>query len=253
MARLPIPGSDDGVWGAILNDFLAVELENDGRLKLRTDGTLSSFYVRPGSGIPASDLTASAQTQLAQAASAYQKPSAGIPAADLAGAAQLSLSTADSAVQSVNGKSGTSVMLSAGDIGAPTQLAQMTDVNANGASDQQVLVYNGTAHQWSAGTVSSTTVSDASNTSKGIIQLAGDLAGSNDPSSPAITAGAIRNAHIAANAAIAVAKISGLGSAAIRDVGMANGVAGLDGSGKVPAAQLPAVGTSQIVALAVAL
>ncbi|HEX7633146.1 MAG TPA: hypothetical protein VF401_02350 [Candidatus Saccharimonadales bacterium] len=33
MARLPIPGSDDNTWGGILNDFLSVELNNDGSLK----------------------------------------------------------------------------------------------------------------------------------------------------------------------------------------------------------------------------
>jgi len=33
MARLPIPGSDDGEWGAILNDFLNIEHNPDGTLK----------------------------------------------------------------------------------------------------------------------------------------------------------------------------------------------------------------------------
>jgi hypothetical protein len=33
MARLPIPGQDDGAWGDILNDFLAVEHNTDGSLK----------------------------------------------------------------------------------------------------------------------------------------------------------------------------------------------------------------------------
>jgi hypothetical protein len=37
MARLPIPGRDDGVWGDLLNDFLSVEHNDDGTLKLRTD------------------------------------------------------------------------------------------------------------------------------------------------------------------------------------------------------------------------
>ena len=32
MARLPVPGSDDGQWGAILNDFLEVAHNNDGTL-----------------------------------------------------------------------------------------------------------------------------------------------------------------------------------------------------------------------------
>ncbi|HSD56479.1 MAG TPA: hypothetical protein VLA92_05020 [Candidatus Saccharimonadales bacterium] len=39
MARLPVPGKDGGVWGDLLNDFLAVEHNNDGSLKLRTDLT----------------------------------------------------------------------------------------------------------------------------------------------------------------------------------------------------------------------
>ncbi len=33
MARLPTPGSDDGTWGDILNDFLAQSLNSDGTLK----------------------------------------------------------------------------------------------------------------------------------------------------------------------------------------------------------------------------
>lgn len=33
MARLPSPGGDDGTWGQVLNDFLAVEHNDDGSLK----------------------------------------------------------------------------------------------------------------------------------------------------------------------------------------------------------------------------
>lgn len=33
MTRLPIPGSDDGLWGQVLNDFLEVEHNTDGTLK----------------------------------------------------------------------------------------------------------------------------------------------------------------------------------------------------------------------------
>lgn len=64
MARLPIPGSDDGTWGDILNTYLDVEHAADGSLKIRTDGTLSAYYQKPGAGIPASDLTAAVQTAL---------------------------------------------------------------------------------------------------------------------------------------------------------------------------------------------
>ncbi len=34
MTRLPVPGSDSGVWGSILNDFLAVGHNSDGTLKV---------------------------------------------------------------------------------------------------------------------------------------------------------------------------------------------------------------------------
>lgn len=41
MTRLPIPGSDDGTWGDILNTYLSVEHNTDGTLKLRTDPALT--------------------------------------------------------------------------------------------------------------------------------------------------------------------------------------------------------------------
>src|SRR5688500_9547829 len=36
MARLPIPGSDNGAWGSILNDFLDVEHNSDGTHNIPT-------------------------------------------------------------------------------------------------------------------------------------------------------------------------------------------------------------------------
>lgn len=68
MSRLPTPGQDSGVWGSVLNDFLTQEHQSDGTLKIRSDGTLSSFYVKPGSGIPSSDLAASIQSTLSSVA-----------------------------------------------------------------------------------------------------------------------------------------------------------------------------------------
>jgi hypothetical protein len=64
MTRLPQPGSDNGVWGNILNDFLSLEHGADGTLKIRSDGTLNAYYQKPGTGIPQSDLSAAVQTQL---------------------------------------------------------------------------------------------------------------------------------------------------------------------------------------------
>lgn len=56
---------------------LDTELEN---LKTATAGK----YVKPGTGIPATDLTSAVQTSLGKADTAYQKPSGGIPASDIA-------------------------------------------------------------------------------------------------------------------------------------------------------------------------
>lgn len=48
MARLPITGSDDGTWGDVLNTFLRVELNEDGSLKARSDGTLNNLVHTTG-------------------------------------------------------------------------------------------------------------------------------------------------------------------------------------------------------------
>ena len=71
MARLPQPGSDNGVWGDILNDFLSQEHNTSGGLKIRTDGTLDAYYQKPGSGIPKSDLASAVQTTLDTATPTY--------------------------------------------------------------------------------------------------------------------------------------------------------------------------------------
>lgn len=60
MARLPAPGSDSGTWGQILNDFLAIEHQVDGALKLRTDGTLDDFVQKTGAQTVSGAITFSA-------------------------------------------------------------------------------------------------------------------------------------------------------------------------------------------------
>ncbi len=78
MARLPVPGSDDGTWGDILNTFLEVEHNTDGTLKngllkasglttsqlLRTDTDTKAAAVTVGSGLSfdGTTLTASASS-----------------------------------------------------------------------------------------------------------------------------------------------------------------------------------------------
>lgn len=179
MIRLPVPGSDSGQWGAILNAFLSVEHDSDGQLRLRSDGTLDDFYVKPASGVPPSDLAGSipatlfatsVQTQLAQAATAYQKPPGGIPATDLTASVQTALSNTAGAVQ-IGGDLG-------GNPAAPTiAKIQGQTVDASTPADGQVLAYDGANKQWVPGTVTSTTVNDATTSGKGIVQLSGDLGG----------------------------------------------------------------------------
>jgi hypothetical protein len=59
MPRLPIPGQDDGTWGDILNEFLTVELNEDGSLK--------NGYKKPSEGIPKNDLVSTVQASLDKA------------------------------------------------------------------------------------------------------------------------------------------------------------------------------------------
>lgn len=62
-SRLPVPGSDNGAWGAILNDYLSVSLNPNGTIQ---PGALTEAgaYAMPSSGIPSSDLDAPTQSVL---------------------------------------------------------------------------------------------------------------------------------------------------------------------------------------------
>lgn len=72
--RLPQPGSDDGVWGEILNQFLTVEHNADGTLKQA--GSLAGKYSKPDSGIPKSDLATDVQQSLENADAGGTTPDA---------------------------------------------------------------------------------------------------------------------------------------------------------------------------------
>lgn len=74
----------------------------------------ASAYQKPSGGIPSTDLNAAAQTALGQAAGAYVKPSGGIPESDLASAVQADLSLAASAMQTIPNNSVSTTQLSAG-------------------------------------------------------------------------------------------------------------------------------------------
>ena len=63
MARLPVPYSDNEVWGGVLNNYLLVAHNEDGTLK--DAGVIAAKYVKPTGGIPLADLSASLQTSIA--------------------------------------------------------------------------------------------------------------------------------------------------------------------------------------------
>jgi hypothetical protein len=94
MSRLPVPGSDDGTWGAILNDFLQGAHNADGTLK--DTGVIALKYVKPGSGIPKNDLSAAVQASLDNADAA------------VSGSAPPASSTTPGLVQLTNDLGGTS-------------------------------------------------------------------------------------------------------------------------------------------------
>lgn len=62
-SRLPVPGSDNGTWGIILNDYLSVSLDANGNIQPSAI-TQAGGYVKPSSGIPSTDLNSSVQSTL---------------------------------------------------------------------------------------------------------------------------------------------------------------------------------------------
>lgn len=52
-SRLPVPGSDEDIWGEVLNDFLSIEHDTDGTLKIRSDNTIipPSRQITAGTGL----------------------------------------------------------------------------------------------------------------------------------------------------------------------------------------------------------
>ncbi len=146
MARLPTPGADNGSWGTILNEFLSVELNNDGTLK--TDGSLGSK-------------------------------------AD------------DTSVVHTSGNetiAGTKIFNTSPAVPTPTLITHVANKS-----------YVDTA----IGSI--TSPPDATTSSTGLIQLAGDLGGTGSTATnPVISDGAINDAKIASGAAITKTKLAPL-------------------------------------------
>ena len=117
MARLPVPGSDTGTWGSILNEYLQQALKPDGTIK---ENAVTSEAIAPNA-ITATEIAADAVT-------ATQIQDGSITEAQLSSAVQTKLNASVSApVTSVAGKTG-DVLLAESDItNLATDLAAKTD------------------------------------------------------------------------------------------------------------------------------
>jgi hypothetical protein len=128
-----MPGADSGDWGDILNSFLEVSLASDGTINSNAVGfsqlqtnSIGTSQIQ-NNAVTNTQLDIPTQTTLAAVSSKYVKPGGGIPFTDLAGSIpasslassiQTNLTNASSAVQSVNTKTGNSITLAASDLNA---------------------------------------------------------------------------------------------------------------------------------------
>lgn len=151
MARLPEPGGDAGNWGSILNEFLLQTHD--------TGGALKSDAVKPSS------IATAAITTTKVADNSITEP-------------KLAITNTPSTNQILSW-SGTGLQWVAASVPSLT-LDDLTDVVVSSATDGQVLIYDQANTRWVPGTATSTVVNDATTLSKGIVQLAGDLAGTAD-------------------------------------------------------------------------
>lgn len=206
MSRLPEPGSDDNIWGEILNDFLAVSHMDDGTVRA---SALPPMAVADGSITPA-------KLSDTYIPSSQKASNNGVASLDNTG--RVPLSQLPSGFIGADATTTTKgVVRLAGDLGgtanSPTVpgLANKYVLPAGGipqtdlSSDVQTKLETGGS------------VGDATSTTKGILQLSGDLGGTAD--APTVPGLATR--------------------IPTSEKGAANGVATLDSLGKVISSQLP--------------
>ena len=148
MARLPRPGSDNGSWGDILNDYLSQSLTPTGAIKpdavsstQLADNSVTSAQLAPGavdtaaiasSAVAESQLSASVQSKLNDPANVADNS---VTKQKLSTAVQASIDKADSALQSapvssVNTRTG-AITITKSDVG-------LTDVNNTSDTDKPV-------------------------------------------------------------------------------------------------------------------
>lgn len=158
----------------------------------------------------------------------YTKPSTGIPATDLDAATQTLLGKANTALQaapvaSVAGRTG-AVTLTVNDIGGAVKTVNNVAPDVNGNVTISV----------SAGSVASTGITDSTAAGRALLTAA-DVAAQR--TALGLGTAALQAATAFATAAQGTKADNALPAAS---VGVANGAASLDGTGKVPTSQLPA-------------
>jgi hypothetical protein len=303
MARLPVPGGDTGQWGDILNEYLATSHASDGSLKSGSVVAALPDSSIPASKLQQAYIQASEKAQpdgVATLGSDGLVPTAQLPASAAppdastiaTGMIQLSGDLGGTAtsptVPGLAAKAAAAITISAGaglmgggDLTSSRTLAVSfgtavgtvaagNDARITGA-EQAVNkgVVNGYASLDGSGKVPSVQLpvaTDATTTSKGVIQLAGDLGGTASvPTVPglgskaAVTttisagSGLVGGGDLSANRTLAVTFGTAAGTVAqgndsriagaeqVSNKGVASGYASLDGGGKVPVGQLPAV------------
>jgi hypothetical protein len=110
MARLPQPGSDDGTWGNILNDFLAQAHNPDGTLKQLSQSQIANLTADLAARTKTSDLASVATSGLYS--DLVNKPSIPTTAADVGAVPTIGLDDATSTLIA-NGSSTTTGSLRA--------------------------------------------------------------------------------------------------------------------------------------------
>lgn len=156
--RLPQVGADDGAWGQILNDFLSVEHNTDGTLKQAA--TISTAATN-------------ASNALTTANSKYTKPTSGIPETDLDSSVQTKLNGGGAASDATTTTKG--IIQLTGDLGGTA-----TAPTVPGLSGKYTKPAGGipeTDLTSAVQTKLNATDPDATTSTKGVVQLAGDLAG----------------------------------------------------------------------------
>ncbi len=230
MARLPSPGSDQGKWGEILNDFLSVEHNPDGSLK--AGASLGTKYAKPGSGIPESDLADDVRTKLNATPTAHTHVKSDVGLANVDNTSDANKPISNATQVALDAKVNTSSLSTVATTGNYTDLINRPTLTGNNMGDQTLSISG--ANLTISGANGNTVVLPSGSTgSAGWGTISGTLSDQSD----------LQAALDAKQAAGSYATTSSVTSSLATKLDASqkaavNGVASLDGNSHVPAAQL---------------